>query len=680
MLCGVLSFAALAQNVLLVTTDSDVPAGVAAPAGSLRWAMEEANRDQAVSVIQFRITTPIRLLRTLPPISDQIYPTILDGSSAPSRVRVDGSGMSPGSVFLIGAPGNQFLSFDVIDADDDVFNFAGSSRANLMFDVKVLNTRNGFGVGLLGSDDNIFVFCEFSGNAGAGVFAISGARGNIIGPGMRFQGNAAGGVLFSASPDNRLVGTPDFPIEFIDNDTFSIAVTQGSSGVSVGPWISVQGGAGNGILIARALTHSVNIEAVWVKGVSGQGIAFVEGARGGSVRTAIIEDCEGSALLVDQFSNDVTVDGTIILGRQRSTQTLVAVRGANQTHLRRVQIEGRGAEVGVAGVGSTDFLLEDSTIVGCESRGISLTSGSERAVLRRIRMEGGAPAVAGASGIVSEGIRDLAIEDCEILSFGQQSISIVDGSRALVQGNRIDDCRFGISLSGAAIDVDLFANAIHGVSQAGISLAGAPAPRVVGNLLECCGNGVVAHQHAGNAVIDANVIRGCSASGVYLFGGGNLATIVSNNLLDSNAIGVNVDNSPTLPNVLVVGNTFVYNATAGHSGSGVCWNNVFWQNGIDVRNPQFTDVQACNLSSSNPLVGVLGNVAHDPVFVTSVPFVCGRAAGDYHLCVAGATGCASSSPLIDVGRVPPGWQATPDRDGDPRPLGQRWDIGYDEAR
>jgi len=311
-------------------------------------------------------------------------------------------------------------------------------------------------------------------------------------------------------------------------------------------------------------------------------------------------------------------------------------------------------------------------------------------------------------------------------SFGREGVWIGASSPTVVH-NVIEDCTGGIFCSGpsaahiehniiqnntregcgAGIDCyrsspDIVGNTISGNvagSGAGIfvwfssarildnTIAGNEATNIEGN-----GGGIML-DHFSQAIVEGNCIRENTAPG----GGGISLDSFSGKLISRNLIEGNyaqsggglfffLDCFTQLANNFVVGNraqwhgtmnayfsspVFWHNTIAGNTSLGQeratigCFahsspwfvNSIIWdEGGIDCDETSDLLVESCD--TWTPLPGV-GNLSMDPLFIGS---------GDYHL--------SSSSPCVDAASELP---VECDFDGNPRPQGERSDIGADEA-
>lgn len=153
-----------------------------------------------------------------------------------------------------------------------------------------------------------------------------------------------------------------------------------------------------------------------------------------------------------------------------------------------------------------------------------------------------------------------------------------------------------------------------------------------------------------NNVFSRNVAR--SGGGIY--GGVIIGEIVNNTLVDNEGGGLLMESGW----LTIANNTFAFNDYGLRDLEGGCFPSDYTLR----NNAVFGNRDADYMGIADP-TGADGNLRADPQFVN-------RAASDYHLC--------ATSPLIDAGDNA-FVQGYTDRDGNPRVVGARVDIGAYEA-
>ncbi|MBK9385729.1 MAG: right-handed parallel beta-helix repeat-containing protein [Planctomycetes bacterium] len=658
--------------------------------GTLRAALDLALQDGMPTRIEFTVGGNLFLATTLPPISDQAHPTVIDGSTAPSRVVIRGTPAQVGSALLVGSSDNELRALDFVDIEFDVISLTDGADRNRFFDVDIRFCRYGTAMTLLGADDNVFEECDWTDNPAVGAFVRDGAQGNHFGPGLTVARNRSGGIIFLSSASNTVRGTSVRPVAVRDNGSassgsgFGIAAVSGSSGLIVGPEVVVQGGYGDGIKIASPLTTGARIQGVGVRNVIGFGITVDRGASNVILEDVILEDCSSSALLVKGRCRDVvvraTVPGALVMRAFASSSSpLLSLQQSSACEVQGAVLEGRGTALGALLLDADDCRLTECDLSAFSSVAISIGDGSDLALLQanRIRAGSGPAPVFGVQvrGLlqpsVAARVTRATVRDNELVGCTLAAILVQESDDAQVLENDIRACPGdGVRVVTGAVRTtvrgNLLVNTSASVGAQGLQLNGSRDTLVEANRIEWWRVGLIGTSTLGGTIVRRNTLRSCSQLGMNLQ---SAPTIVECNLIQSCEVGVATSLAAPVPSCFV-NNTYVC-CRVGHDGGGELWNNLFWfQTFRDIDHATFAMVSSSCLQLPSALIGFAGNfTVADPLFLSPL---CGG--GDFRL--------LPSSPLVDRGSSSLGACALPalDHEGSPRLQGAGAEVGMDEVR
>ncbi len=209
-------------------------------------------------------------------------------------------------------------------------------------------------------------------------------------------------------------------------------------------------------------------------------------------------------------------------------------------------------------------------------------------------------------------------------------VAIDSGDGILVNQVLIEDCTYGVvcgSLGGPSVFPAIQRSTIRDCSFWAVDARGSSGPTVVNCLIQNSQSGIRI-QHFASADIINNTIVNCSSQGISVLTSGN--ALLQNNAVCFCSTGIQVSGSATVRGNNAYGNGSVTN-----------------------------DGVTGNYSGFTPAIS---NLHMDPLFVN-------RSSGNYHL--------SSNSPCIDAGIA--SLSPNVDFDGNARPQGAGYDIGYDEV-
>ena len=335
--------------------------------GSLRWAIVQANQDDGPTRIEFDIpgdgARTIRLNAALEPL---VRPVVIDARSQPGYqgsplVRLDGSGLAPGTTGLVVAGGDSLIAGLVVSGFPGAGIALTGAGGNLVESCYVgvdpsggRAAPNGEGVVILGSSHNTIggesAGNLISGNAGAGVrIANTGGEalgnailGNRIGTdfsGSTAIGNQSGGVVIAGGRGGLIAGNL-----ISGNRGAGLSLIGGAAdNVVVGNVIGLSadgarklGNLGDGVLVDSAPGNRIG-------GPSSDEANQISGNQGSGVRTS--NDSTGLVVQGNQIGADAS--GTLALGNAGDGVTLGTSR-----NLIGGEASGEGNIIAHNGVGS----------------------------------------------------------------------------------------------------------------------------------------------------------------------------------------------------------------------------------------------------------------------------------------------------------------------------------------
>jgi parallel beta-helix repeat protein len=619
-------------------------------AGSLRWAITNANANPGPDIINFQIigAAPfsINLASALPAVTD---PVTIDATTQPEWltsgtpvVELNGAAAGSSSVGLqlnsasnsvLGLAINRFSAQGIVlsgAANVIQGNFIGTdttgtlARGNGGFGIWVQSSGNLIG-GKKGINGNVI---SGGNDTGIYIYNTSGnvVQGNYIGisaNGASALGNNVNGITIDGSSGN-LIGGPSGARNFISGNGVSGVFLNGAGaaqnviqGNYIGTDISgglVAGNANDGITMSGAPSNTISGNLISGNGTNG---VFLAGA-----------GASGNVLAANFIGTDAA--GKVALGNYNAGVTISA-GNANLIGASNV-ISGNLAN-GIFLTGGAGGNLVQGNVIGLSAagtnalpngfNGISIGGASSNII-------GGTVSVARnlISGNANNGIGILMVTDVLNTVVGNYIGTDVTGTRAVsnaLAGVRVQACSnlIGGATAGSG-------NVISGNGQEGIWLVGTNGS-AVGNIvqgnyvgLDATGMNRLGNGNAGVAISDAaanqiggvtagarNVISGNGNNGMFLIGASAIGNIVQGNYIGTDKTGTvavgNVQDGIVLQNVssnqiggsapgagnLISGN----NANGNNSGN----------NGITINGSAWNIIQGNRIGTDASGAVALGN-------------------------------------------------------------------------
>lgn len=293
-------------------------------------------------------------------------------------------------------------------------------------------------------------------------------------------------------------------------------------------------------------------------------------------------------------------------------------------------------------VWQSDASLTDVSLIGNESRndsggGLAVTTGGRVALAMNLTLEGNQAIWGGGVSVRDSGLLTLtaALVSNNTATEHGGGLWLDETSTATVVASRFEANHANVQGGG------LWHHGLLTVEDSVI--VGNSADDIGGGVASCCPD-------SGSPLIMTNCLVAAN-SGVH---GGGIAPFWRGELSHVTV----ADNSCSAPDCVAGVDAARSAANEAHLiRNAILWGNLPGDLGCE---PGLCSVWWSDIGEGATYTG-LGNLSTDPHFVAA-------ASGDYHL--------AAWSPVIDAGR---GWGATDhDFEGDPRPVGRSYDMGFDE--
>ena len=619
-------------------------------AGSLRWAITNANANPGPDIINFQIigVAPftINLASALPPVTD---PVTIDATTQPEWltsgtpvVELNGAAAGSSSVGLqlnsasnsvLGLAVNRFSEQGIVlsgAANVIQGNFIGTdttgtlARGNGGFGIWVQSSGNLIG-GKKGVNGNVI---SGGNDTGIYIYNTSGnvVQGNYIGisaNGASALGNNVNGITIDGSSGN-LIGGPSGARNFISGNGVSGVFLNGAAaaqnviqGNYIGTDISgglVAGNANDGITMSGAPSNTISGNVISGNGTNG---VFLAGAGASSNVLAanfIGTDAAGKAALGNGNAG-VTISAgranligasNVISGNLADGLFLTGGAGGNL-------IQGNVIGLSAAGTNALPNGFNGISISGASSNIIGGMVSSSRNLI---------------SGNAYNGIGILTATDVWNSVVGNYIGTDVTGTRAVsnsLAGVRVQACSnfIGGVTAGSG-------NVVSGNGQEGIWLVGTNGS-AVGNVvqgnfvgLDATGMNSLGNGNAGVAVSDAaanqiggatagarNVISGNGNNGIFLIGASAIGNIVQGNYIGTDKTGTvavgNVQDGIVLQNV----SSNQIGGSASGAGNLISGNNAngndSGNNGITIANAAWNIIQGNRIGTDAGGAVGLGN-------------------------------------------------------------------------
>ena len=619
-------------------------------AGSLRWAITNANANPGPDTINFQIigAAPftINLLSALPPVTD---PVTIDATTQPEWltsgtpvVELNGAAAGSSSVGLqlnsasnsmMGLAINRFSAQGIVlsgAANVIQGNFIGTdttgtlARGNGSFGIWVQSSGNLIG-GRKAINGNVI-----SGGNDTGIFIYNTSsnvvQGNYLGisaNGTSALGNNVNGITIDGSSGN-LIGGPSGTRNFISGNGVSGVFLNGAATVQnvvqgnyIGTDISgglVAGNANDGIIVSGAPSNTISGNVISGNGTNG---VFLAGT--GAV---------GNIVAGNFIGTDVT--GKVALGNH-SAGVIISAGSANLIGASNV-ISGNLAD-GIFLTGGAGGNLVQGNVIGLSAAGTNaLPNGFEGVFISGASSNTIGGTVSTGRNVISgnagNGIKILLATDVWNTVVGNYIGTDVSGTKAVPNayaGVRVEarSNLIGGVTAGSG-------NVISGNGQEGIWLVGTNGS-AVGNVvqgnfvgLDVTGMNSLGNGNAGVAISDAaanqiggatagarNVISGNGNNGMFLIGSSAVGNVIQGNYIGTDKTGSvavgNVQDGIVLQNV----SSNQIGGSASGAGNLISGNNAngndSGNNGITIANASWNIIQGNRIGTDAGGAVGLGN-------------------------------------------------------------------------